>query len=153
MPITGFQAQLKVDDAGTGAAAGSASTAFSGLVTFALPKKSANKFNATELDQQTGGNADPVERELPTGTITVGPTKCEVYFSKANYQRLDTLLGKRGYTFVLVSPDDLSNSPTAVKLTTTFKGFISDLDEVKWDRNGEAKIPFELTVSEKPVLS
>jgi hypothetical protein len=56
----------------------------------------ANKFDATELDQQVGSAADPYERELPTGLIKMGPTKAEIKYTKANYQRLQALAGASG---------------------------------------------------------
>lgn len=151
--ITGFQATLSVDDGGTGGAIGSTSTKFSGLTTFSIPSLEAGKFDATELDQLDGSSAvDPFEREEPTGLIKVGPTMCELKYTKANYTRLRTLLSKRGYTFVAVSPDDLS-SGSPVKTTLTFTGFISKVDAVKFEKNNPVAIPFEITVQNKPVYT
>ena len=153
--ITGFQATMAVDDGGTGAASGAASTKFVGLTTFDLPSLEAGSFDATELDQDDGGGTpapDPYERTEPTGTIKVGPSNAEIKYTKANFLRLQKLVGKRGYTFVLTSPDDLtSGSPT--KLATTFKGYVSKLDKVKFEKGNPAVIPFEITVSKQPTYT
>src|SRR4051812_7463668 len=101
--ITGFQAQMSCDDAGTGAAVGGADTKFAGLTTFSLPSLEANKFDATELDQQVSSAADPYEREQPTGTIKMGATKAEIKYTKANYQRLQALLGVRDHVYKLIT--------------------------------------------------
>ncbi|VTU02776.1 unnamed protein product [Gemmataceae bacterium] len=155
--ITGFQATMKVDDAGTGAAAGGASTAFSGLVTFNLPAIEAGTFDATELNQDDGGTPtpapDPWERELPTGLKKAGPVQAEMKYTKANYNRLVALAGTRGYTFVLVTPDDQTTPGTPVKLTLTFTGFIKKVDAVKFEKTNPVSIPFEVVVSKKPTYS
>lgn len=156
--ITGFQAQMEVDDAGTGAASGGASTKFSGLTTFALPALESEKFDATELDQKDGGNADPYMREFPTGLIKVGPTSCEIKYTKANYLRLQALLekavkGDRGYTFILTSPDDLSTPGTPVKMTVTADGWVSKVGEVKFEKGNPVLIPFEVTFFKKPTVA
>ncbi len=156
--ITGFQATLEVDDAGTGAASGGASTKFSGLTTFNLPSLEAGKFDATELDQKNGGNVDPYEREEPTGLIKMGPIKGEMKYTKANYQRLQALLekaalGDRGYTFIATTPDDLSTPGTPVKLTGTWDGWVSKLDDVKFEKGNPVLIPFEITPLKKGTLA
>lgn len=146
--ISGFLATLFVDDAGTGAALGGASTAFAGLTTFNLPKLTAGKFDATELDQ---GSSDPYEREEPTGLIKIGPTACEMKYTKANYTRLQALILKgRGYTFVMTTPDDQSTPGTPVKLVATFVGYISEVGDVKFEKGNPVMIPFEITVQKKP---
>lgn len=153
--ITGFQATMKVDDDGTGAAVGGASTAFSGLITFNMPAVEAGTFDATELNQDDGAEtpaADPWEREEPTGLLKAGPVTAEMKYTKANYNRLIALVSKRGHTFVLVSPDDLS-SGSPVKLTTTFVGFIKKVDAVKFENKNPVAIPFEVVVSKKPTYS
>lgn len=159
--ITGFQTTFAVDDAGTGAAPGGASTRFKGLTTISLPSLEAGTFDSTELDQDDGGTptpaADPYERERPTGLIKVGKTKCEMTYTKANYQRLQSLLerGAAGgeYTFVLVTPDDQTVVPGPTKLTTNAKGFVSKLDEIKFEKGNPVMIPFEVTIRKKPTYS
>ncbi len=152
--ITGFQAQMAVDDAGTGAALGGASTKFSGLTTFNLPSLEVGKFDATELDQQVSAAPDPYERQHPTGLIKIGPTKAEIKYTKANYLRLQALLIKgRGYTFILTSPDDLSTPGTPVLMTVTLVGFISKIDDVKFEKTNPTMISFELTVQQKPTVA
>jgi hypothetical protein len=156
--ITGFQAQMAVDDAGTGAASGGASTKFSGLTTFSLPDLETPKFDATELDQVvTGTTPDPYERELPTGTIKVGPTQAEIKYTKANFLRLQSLLkraadGDTAYTFILTSPDDKTDV-TAVKLLTTFDGWVSKVGGVKYEKGNPVSISFELTAKKAPTYS
>lgn len=158
--ITGFQAQGEVDDAGTGAAPTGASTRFAGLITFNLPSLEAGTIDATELDQDDGGGTpapDPYEREAPSGLIKIGKTKCEMKYTKANYQRLQSLV-KRSvagvpYTVILKTPDDLSTPGTPVKLTTTLKAFFTKLDELKFEKDKPATIPFEITVQKKPTYA
>jgi hypothetical protein len=155
--ITGFQAKMACDDAGTGAAPGGASTRFVGLTTFDLPSLEVGTFDATELDQNDGGDptpaADPFERMRPTGLIKLGATAAEIKYTKANYQRLVALaqLGAGGaeHTFVLTAPDD-QTAGTPTVLTTTFKGFVSKVDKVKWEKGNASMIPFEVTVRQKP---
>lgn len=158
--ITGFQATLAADDAGTGAAPGGASTKFTGITTFSLPSLEAGTFEATELAQDDGATptpaADPFERERPTGLIKVGKTACEMKYTKANYQRLQALLVKGAagaeYTFVLTTPDDqTSGSPT--KLAATVKGFISKVDAVKFEKGNPVSIPFEMTCRKQPTYA
>jgi hypothetical protein len=153
--VTGFQAQMAVDDAGTGAAPGGISTKFAGLVTFNLPSLEANKFESTELDQKKadGTTPDGYERELPTGTIKIGQVKGSLHYTKANYLRLQKLIAARGYTFILTSPDDLSASPTATLLTTTFTGFVSKIDDLKFEKGNPVEIPFEFTVQSQPAYT
>lgn len=152
--ITGFQAQLKVDDGGTGAAFGGASTAFSGLATFEIPELAAEKFDATELDQKDGASPDPYMRELPTGLIKQGTTKCEQKYTKANYQRLVSLLQRgRGYTFVITAPDDQTTPGTPVVMTVTQKGWVSKVDEVKFEKSNPVMIPFEITWEDGPAVT
>lgn len=151
--ITGFQAQMSVDDAGTGAAVGGADTKFSGLTTFNLPSLEAGKYEATELDQQVTSVADPYERELPTGLIKIGPTKAEIKYTKANFQRLQSLLGVRDHVYKLISPDDLTTPGTPVKMTVTLVAFVSKLDEVKFEKGNPIMIPFEITVQQKPTVA
>lgn len=156
--ITGFQAQAEVDDGGTGAASGATSTKFAGLTTFNLPSLEAGKFDATELDQKVSTDPDPYERELPTGFIKVGPVKGELKYTKANYQRLQSLLqraalGDRGYTYILTSPDDLTTPGTPVKLTVTIEAFVSKVDEIKFEKGNPVMIPFEITTRSKPTVA
>lgn len=146
--ITGFQATLEVNDG-----ASSASVKFAGNVTFNLPALEATKFNATELDQQASSVADPYERELPTGLITIGATKGEIKYLKSNYTRLQALLGVRGKTFIITTPDDQTTPGTPVKMTCTFTGFVSKLDDVKFEKNNPVMIPFEITVPSKPTYA
>lgn len=147
--ITGFQAQMECDDAGTGAAVGGASTKFDGLVMFELPKLEASGFEATELNQTTDGTVvDTWEREEPTGLIKAGATKGEIKFTKANYNRLAALLGVKGHTYKLISPDD-QTSGSAVKLTDTFLGWVSAVGEVKFEKKTPVSIPFEITTQRK----
>jgi hypothetical protein len=151
--ITGFQATLEVDDGGTGSASAGASTKFTGLVTLGLPSLEAPQFDATELDQvDESDDPDEYEREEPTGTIKVGRTKAEMKYTKANYLRLQKLVGKRGKTFKVITPDD-QTSGTATKLTTTFVGNVSKLDELKFEKGAPVLIPFELTCSRKPAYT
>lgn len=152
--ISGFQATLAVDDSGTGAGPGGTSTKFSGLVTISLPSLEAEKFDATELDQNDTGIPDQYMREFPTGLIKQGATACELKFNKANYTRLEALLKKgRGYTFVLTSPDDLTTPGTPVKLTATMKGFISKIGEVKFEKGNPVMIPFDANFQDNPVFT
>jgi hypothetical protein len=158
--ITGFQAKLAVDDGGTGAVPGGTSTKFSGLTTFSLPALEAGMMDVTERDQDDGGGtpvADPYERKGPTGLIAIGTTKGEMKYTKANYQRLQALLQKSAggslYTFVLTSPDDQSTPGTPVKLTTTAKGYVSKVDEIKFEKGNPTMIPFEITVQKQPTYS
>lgn len=147
--ISGFKTTAEVDDAGTGAAPGGVSTKFDGLVDVSFPSVTANTMDGTEIDQ-----ADAFEKELPTGLLKVGKSQCTAKFTKANYQRIAGLVGKRGYTFKLTAPDDLTVSPGPTKLVTTFLGFISMIGEVKATKADGMVIPFELTVqSAGPVLS
>lgn len=153
--ITGFQATMEVDDGGTGSASAGTSTAFTGLVTLGFPSLEAPQFDATELNQDDGGGTpapDEYEREEPTGTIKVGRTKAEIKYTKANYQRLQGLVGKRGKTFKVITPDDKS-AGTATKLTATFVGNISKVDELKFEKGAPVLIPFEITCSRKPAYS
>lgn len=157
--ITGFQANMAVDDDGTGAAPGNDSTRFTGLITYNLPSLEAGTFDATELDQDDGEEtptADPYERELPTGLIKIGKTACEMKYTKANYQRLQSLLqrGAAGaeYTFILTSPDD-QTAGTPTKLTVTCKGFVSKLDAPKFEKGNPVLIPFEMTCRKKPTYA
>lgn len=149
--ITGFKANLKADDGGTGAAPGGVSTAYAGVVSFNLPDLETPTFDATELDQ---GASDPYERERPAGTIKIGKTQCEIKFTKANYQRLQAqiLAGLAGnaYTFVMTTPDDLTTPGTPVTLVGTFKGFVSKVGGPKFTKGEGLMIPFEITVREKP---
>lgn len=154
--ITGFQAQMAVDDGGNGGASGGTSTKFSGLTTFGLPALEAGTFEATELDQDDGGTPtpapDPYERLAPTGLIKVGPVPGEIKYTKANYQRLQKLVSKKGYTFVLTTPDD-QTSGSPVKLTATFTGFVSKVDQVKFEKTNPTTIPFEITVQKQPAYA
>lgn len=153
--ITGFQATMAVNDGGNGGAIGGASTKFVGLTMFSLPSLEASTFDATELDQDDGEETpavDPFERELPTGLIKVGVVAGELKYNKANYQRLQKLVGKRGYTFVLTSPDD-QTSGSPVKLTTTFIGFVKKVDAVKFEQKNPVSIPFEFVVQKKPTFA
>lgn len=138
--VSGFQATLEVDDGGTGGASGGISTKFAGLVTLTFPGMEAGTFDATEIDQ-----VSVFEVELPTGTIKVGKLKGEIKFTKANYQRLVALNGKRGYTFKLTAPDDLTTPGTPVKMIATFTGFISNVEETKVDRASQIVVPFQMT--------
>jgi len=148
MAISGFTATLEVDDAGSGGPKGGASTKFAGPTKLSLPQLTAATFDATELDQ---GAADPYEREMPTGTVKPGRCKGEMFFSKANYTRLQKLvIAGRGYTFILKSPDDLSTPGTPVLLTTTWKGYVADVGEVVFEKGTGLIIPFEIVVQEKP---
>lgn len=157
--ITGFQATMAVDDGGNGGATGGASTKFVGLTTFSLPSLEAGTFDATELDQDDGGGTpapDPFEREQPTGLIKVGKTAAELKYTKANYQRLQSLLvrgaGGAEYTFILTSPDDQTTG-TPTKLATTCKGFISKIESLKFEKGNPVSIPFEMTVRKKPTYA
>jgi hypothetical protein len=122
-------------------------------VTFNLPALEASTFDATELDQDDGGDPtpapDPYERELPTGMIKPGRVKAEFKYTKANYTRLQALLARRGFTFIATSPDDLTSSG-ATLLYTTFMGFIAKLDEVKFEKTNPVMIPVEIVVQESP---
>lgn len=150
--ITGFQANLAVDDGGTGGTG--ASTKFAGLVMLELGELAVGKFDATELNQTlSGGAADPYEREEPTGLIKVGETNAEIKYTKANLLRIQNLLGDRGKTFVITAPDDQTTPGTPVVLTCTFKGFVSKLGKVKFEKKTPVSIPFELTVSEAPAYA
>lgn len=154
--ITGFQAMMEVDDAGTGQATAGASTRFKGLTTFNLPALEAGSFDATELDQDDGATptpaADPYEREEPTGLIKVGPTKCEIKYTVANYTRLQALCGKRGKTFKLKPPADQAGGTNA-NLTVEFVGFVKKVDEVKFEKGNPVMIPFELVCSKQPKVT
>ncbi len=156
--ISGFQAALEVDDAGTGAASGGTSTKFSGLVTFALGAIESEKFDASEIDQQTGGQPDPSMREVPTGYLKQGPVAGEMKYNKANYQRLQKLAeaaakGDRGYTFILTTPDDLTTPGTPVKMTVTGDGWVSKVGEVKFEKGAPVLIPFEITWFKKNTIA
>jgi len=153
--ITGFQATLSVDDAGTGAAPGGTDTKFAGNVTFALPELTIEKFDATELDQTAGaGVPDHYMREFPTGLIKSGETEGEIKYTKANYQRLLALAEKgRGYTFKLTAPDDQTTPGTPVTLTLTRKGFISKVGAVKFEKSNPVIIPFSITFQEKGTIA
>lgn len=133
--ITGFKATMEVNDGTAGA-----SVKFSGLTTFNVPSLEAGKFDATELDQ-----ADPHERESPTGLIKVGVTKAEMKYTKANYTRLKALLGVKGKTFILSAPDDQTDDEPVV-LDVEFTGFVNKLDEIKFEKDKPVAIPFEVTV-------
>lgn len=146
--ITGFLATVAVDDGGTGAASGGTSTVFDGVTEFEFPEMAAQKFEATELAQ-----TDAFEREEPTGTIKVSETSAVMKYTKANYQRLVALNGKRGYTFKLTSPDDLSGGGTPVKLIDTFVGFISKVGKLKVQKGQPMLIPFEITSSRAPAFT
>jgi hypothetical protein len=75
-------------------------------------------------------------------------------YTKANYQRLVSLLQRgRGYTFILTAPDDQTTPGTPVTMTTTFTGFISAVDELKFEKGNPAMIPFEITVQSKPTVA
>lgn len=156
--ITGFQATLEVDDAGTGAASGGASTKFVGNVMFGLGAIEAEKFDATELDQKDGANIDPYTREFPTGILKQGPVAGEIKYTKANYQRLQSLIeraakGDRGYTFILKTPDDLTTPGTPVILTVTGDGFVSKVGDVKFEKGNPVLIPFEITWFKKNTIT
>jgi hypothetical protein len=144
MPTPGFKAQLSINDGGG---------RFDGLITISLPSLEAGKYDATELDQEASGSPDPYERELPTGLIKVGPVKAEQFYSKANYNRLQALIGQRDKSIVLTTPDDGSNGNTPVKLVATFPGFIQKIDELKFEKNNPIAIPFEFCVQSKPTFA
>jgi hypothetical protein len=153
--ITGFKANVAIDDDGTGAAPGGDSERLDGLVTFNLPEIDVSTFDATELNQQTDDETpvtDPWERELPTGLKKAGPVQAEVKYTKANYNRLVALAGVRGHVFVLTAPDDQS-SGSPVVLTTTFTGFVKKLGAVKFEKKEPVSIPVEIVVSKKPTYS
>lgn len=151
---SGFKSKLAVDDAGTGADPGGASTAFSGLVQLTLGSLEVATFDATELDQEDPpATVDPFERERASGTIKQGKHKGLMKFTKANYTRLVALATKGAagklYVFILTSADDqTSGSPTV--LTSTFTGFISMIGEVVKEKRTPRQIPFEITVTKKP---
>ncbi|VTR95241.1 unnamed protein product [Gemmata massiliana] len=154
--ITGFQAVMAVNDGGNGGAIGGASTKFNGVITYGLPELEAPTFDATELAQDDGGGTpqpDPFEREYPTGTIKIGKTKGEMKYTKANYQRMLKLCGKRGYTFVLTSPDDLTVSGTPTQTTCQFLGAVTKVGEVVFEKGKAVTIPFEFTASKQPTYS
>lgn len=157
--ISGFRATLAVDDAGTGAASGGASTAFDGVTMLELGELAAEMFDATELAQVISGSTpDPVNRKYPTGTIEQSPTAGMLKYTKANYQRLVSLMeracaGDRAYTFVLVTPDDLTNPGTPVKLTATVDGFVSKVGKLVFEKGAPVLIPFEVTFFKRATLS
>lgn len=156
--ISGFQAKLAIDDAGTGAAPGGASTAFAGNVTLSLGSFELGKFDATELDQQDPpGTVDPFERERPTGTIKQGTHKGSLKYSKANYQRLQALATKSAagseYTVILTTPDDQTTPGTPVTMACTFKCFLSMVGEVQFEKRTPVAIPFEFSVRKKPAFA
>lgn len=151
--ITGFQAQLEVDDGGTGSAAAGASTRFKGLLTLNLPSLEVGTFDATELDQEDDDdNPDPYEREEPTGLIKVGTVKAEQKYTAGNYKRLQALVGKKGKTFKITTPDD-QTAATAKKMSAAFVGFVKKLDELKFEKGNPVGIPVEFTVSKKPTYT
>jgi hypothetical protein len=134
--ITGFLADLEVNDG-----VASASVAFDGLVTLTLGGVEAPAFDATELNQ-----GDNVERMEPVGTLKQSPVKAEVKFTKANYTRLRALVGVKGKVWKVISPDDQSDD-TPVKLTATVTGFLSKLDDIKFEKGNPVIIPIEITPS------
>lgn len=158
--ITGFQATGEVDDGGTGAVPAGTSTKFANLITFNLPSLEAPTIDATELAQDDGGGTpapDPYEREAPAGTIKIGKVKAETKYTKAIYQRLQSLVKNSvagvPYTLILKSPDDLSTPGTPVKLTVTCKVFFTKLDELKFEKGNAVLIPFEITVQKAPTYA
>lgn len=152
--ITGFKAKIAVDDAGTGAAPGGASTVFTGVTMIELPGLEAGKFDATELNQVVSGSTfDPYERELPTGAIKMGAIKAEFFYTKANYQRLQAMLAVRGYTWLLTLPDDLTGGETPVTMTVTATAFLSKLGDLKFEKGTPIKIPVEITLQKQPTVA
>lgn len=155
--ISGFRATLAVDDAGTGAAPGGASTKFAGLTMLSLGSFEVGKFEATEIDQEDPpATLDPFERERPTGTIKQGTHKGTLKYTKANYQRLQALATKGAagaeYTWILTTPDDQS-AGSPVTLACTFKAFVSLVGEVQFEKNVPVLIPFEFSCRKKPAFA
>jgi hypothetical protein len=158
--ITGFKTSLAVDDAGTGAAPGGASTKFTGVTTVSLPELTVNTIDGTTLDQDDGGTPtpapDPYERTHPAGTISVGACQAEMQYTKANYQRLVSLAaagaGGAEYTFTATTPDD-QTSGTPTKLTATFKAFVSKVGAPKFEKGNPVTIPFEFASRKAPSFS
>jgi hypothetical protein len=148
--ITGFQATMTTDDGGTGAAPGAAQTSFTGLVTITFPGLTVPGFDATELNQFDGGNADQYERELPAGTKKLAKITGRLKYTKANYQRLQGLAGVRSHVWVFTTPDDLTTPGTPVKLVATLVGWLSMIGDLEFEKGTPAHIPFEITIEKKP---
>lgn len=143
MSTTGFQATLEVDDAGTGAAVGGASTKFTGVLTLTLPSQEAGEYESTELAQTDGGTADPIKRYQPTGLIEQATLKGEIFYTKSNHQRLLALVGKKGYTWKLTPPDE-DGAGVGTPLVGSGLGFLKKIDEIVFEKETPVTIKVEI---------
>jgi len=150
--VSGFKAKMEVDDAGTGGAAGGASTVFDGVVMINWPDLEAPTLDTTELNA-----ADSYERERPQGTIKKGKTQAQCKYTKANYNRLKALAVRAAnlekHQFKLTSPDDNTTPGTPVLLVVQFGGQITKVSGPRYVKSDLAVIDFEVNVEDAPTFT
>lgn len=136
-PTIGFRARLSCNDG-----ANNAEKFFEDSIIITLPAQEVGEFEDKRLHTPTRSR-----RFLPT-LVDNGTMMAEGYFSKAEYLRMRALLGKTGKTWKLYTPDEDGAAATATPLLATLDGWLKKIDQVRFEKDVENKVTFELRVNE-----
>lgn len=141
--LDGFGCYLKI-----------AGTKFAGSVVITLPKRTRGKMDITKLDQRDGGGAlDPEMKFAPLSLFDNGDLQVEAFYTPTDYKTISDLLktpGKQAYIFTDNQP---ASGTGPVAASATFNGFVTELGDVKREKDKPSTFSFTVCIADTFVFS